>query len=101
MADESGAPFGNADPFARRLIGKYVENRQMDIQRLGRAIESSDFNTVRITGHNMSGSGAAYGLDDISVIGARLERAAEASDMLQIERLVAELKTFLANLKAD
>ena len=87
-----------ADPFARRLIGKYIDKRNADIDRLTRALADSDFETIRTTGHNLSGSGAAYGLDDISELGASIERAAIARDGPRIQRLIGEMTAFLKEL---
>ena len=92
-------PIEIADPFARRLMGKYLEHRREDIGKLTRALAEADFETIRITGHNLYGSGAAYGLDDISGLGASLEKAADSADIPQIERLIGELTHFLQTLK--
>ncbi|MDH3616555.1 MAG: Hpt domain-containing protein [Gammaproteobacteria bacterium] len=96
---ESGKPIEIADPFARRLIGKYLDHRKDDIGKLKSALEDSDFETIRITGHNLYGSGAAYGLDDISWLGESIEHAADARDGPQIERLIGELTDFLRKLR--
>jgi HPt (histidine-containing phosphotransfer) domain-containing protein len=87
-----------ADPFARRLVGQYLENRNDDIARLTKALGSADFETIRITGHNLFGSGAAYGFDDISAIGASIESAATDSDVPLVERLIGDLRELLAKI---
>lgn len=97
--DGKGKPIEIADPFARRLIGKYLDNRRDDIDKLTNALAASDFETIRVTGHNLYGSGAAYGLDDISWIGASIESAADVEDVPKIEMSIGELKAFLQKLK--
>lgn len=97
--DGQGKAIEIADPFARRLIGKYLNNRKDDIGKLTRALSDSDFDTIRVTGHNLYGSGAAYGLDHISWIGASIEKAAASEDVLEIKRSIGELETFLQRLK--
>jgi HPt (histidine-containing phosphotransfer) domain-containing protein len=99
VADGQGKPIEITDPFARRLIGKYLDNRKDDIGKLTQALSDSDFDTIRVTGHNLYGSGAAYGLDHISWIGASIERAADAKDIPGIENSISELETFLRGLK--
>lgn len=99
VPDEKGKPIEITDPFARRLIGKYLDNRKGDIEKLTRALSDSDFETIRVTGHNLYGSGAAYGLDHISWIGASIEKAADAEDASDIERSIGELRSFLERLK--
>ncbi|MGI9272941.1 MAG: Hpt domain-containing protein [Woeseiaceae bacterium] len=99
MTSKTGKPIDIVDPFARRLVGKYLARRLIDVDNLLQAVRDSDFETVRITGHNLYGSGAAYGLHDISSIGANLENAAEDADAQQIERLIDDLKLFLDDLR--
>ncbi|MBT8066391.1 MAG: Hpt domain-containing protein [Gammaproteobacteria bacterium] len=99
VADEQGKPIEITDPFARRLIGKYLDNRKEDIARLTRALAASDFETIRVTGHNLYGSGAAYGLDDISWIGRSIESAADSRDVSKIEQSIGDLQVFLQKLR--
>ena len=99
VSSKKGKPIEIADPFARRLIGKYLENRKDDIGKLTAALADSDFETIRITGHNLYGSGAAYGLEDISFIGASIEHAAHLRDVPKINKSIGELEAFLKNLK--
>ena len=101
MTRENGKPIEIADPFARRLIGKYLSHRKDDIGKLTRALEESDFETIRVTGHNLYGSGSAYGLDQISWLGADFEKAADARNAPDIERLIGELTDFLDKLRVS
>jgi len=86
------------DPFARKLIGQYLDHRHEDVGKLTEALETADFETIRITGHNLYGSGAAYGLDNISDLGRELENAANAEDRAKIQRHITELTFYLENL---
>jgi HPt (histidine-containing phosphotransfer) domain-containing protein len=97
--DGLGKPVEITDPFARRLIGKYLDNRKDDIGKLTKALADSDFDAIRLTGHNLYGSGAAYGLDRISLIGASIEKAADAKDAPGIELAIEELSQFIHGLK--
>ena len=92
-------PIEIVDPFARQLVGRYLENRKVDIKKLTVALSKSDFETIRTTGHNLYGSGAAYGIDDISFIGASIENAADSADADRIKRLIGELSDLLKHLK--
>jgi len=101
VTEKKGKPIEISDPFARRLIGKYLRHRQDDIGKLQSALADADFETIRITGHNLYGSGSAYGLDDISWLGASIEKAADEKDAQGIERLINELKAFLGKLRVS
>ena len=75
MTGKEKKPIEIADPFARQLVGQYLKNRKGDVDKLSVALSRADFETIRTTGHNLYGSGAAYGIDDISFIGASIENA--------------------------
>ena len=99
MSIEEGKTIEINDPFARKLVGDYLENRRADIARLTQALKDSDFESIRVTGHNLFGSGAAYGFEAISEMGAGIESAAEARDVPGIERRIADLKDLLKQVK--
>ncbi len=92
-------PLDIADPFARQLVGRYLEKRSGDLSKLEGALGKDDFETIRTTGHNLYGSGSAYGLDEVSRIGRQLESLAEARDGPGIARLIAELAGFLDRIE--
>jgi HPt (histidine-containing phosphotransfer) domain-containing protein len=96
---EKVVPIEIADPFARKLVGQYLQNREGDIGKLQDALRRDDFETIGVTGHNLYGSGSAYGLDEVSRIGANLEKAAEQHDGAGVARLVKELAEFLRTVE--
>lgn len=98
MANSSDNPIDIADPFARQLMARYLERRSSDVEKLTAALDAEDFETIRTTGHNLFGSGATYGLEQISDLGKRIEAAAEARDAADIGELIAELQRFLGAL---
>lgn len=98
MSSDSGTRGSAVDPLTRRLVDKYLENRRQDIDKLSRAVAAADFETLRITGHNLYGSGSAYGFDEITTIGAGIEQAATSEDTGKIRDLIAQLEGVLQNL---
>lgn len=87
------------DPVILPLLPGYLKNRRDDLQRLEDALAAKDFTVLRTLGHNMSGSGAAYGLPPISAIGRRIEEAAVAGDAARVKDLSVELREFLDVVK--
>ncbi|MEM9491642.1 MAG: Hpt domain-containing protein, partial [Myxococcota bacterium] len=83
------------------LIPLFMEHRQRDLDQLPALLAAGDFDSVRRIGHNMKGSGAAYGLDHISTLGARLERCAAAGDRAGVERLGAELRGYFDRVQFE
>ena len=98
MNQKSDSPIEVADPFARRLLAQYLERRKTDLTRLRAALDEQDFASLQLTGHNLYGSGAAYGLEDISTLGARLEHAAKAQQTELISALIDELEHFVTTV---
>ncbi len=99
MGNDSGKPIDISDPFARQLMARYLERRGSDVDNLRDALDATNFETIRVTGHNLFGSGSAYGLDEISRLGEKIERAAEQRDAAGLEALISDLEVFLGALK--
>ena len=81
------------------LIPDYLERRRTDILSIQNAAGAHDFETVRIIGHTMKGSGGGYGFDRITEIGGLLEEAAKRSHKTDILRCVGELSAFLEDIE--
>lgn len=99
MTNDTEKPIDVKDPFARRLIIQYVTRRRDESKSLRTALASGHFDKIRVTGHNLSGSGSAYGLERVSELGAALESAAIGRDGVEIARLIDELDGFVSNLR--
>lgn len=95
MTSQSGNPIEVTDPFARRLLARYLERRREDLIRLRSALSRDDFASIERTGHNLFGSGAAYGLQEISDLGADLEKAAQGKDSARIDCIVDALEAYV------
>jgi HPt (histidine-containing phosphotransfer) domain-containing protein len=81
------------------LVPRFLAHRRADADRLREALERADFDTVRSIGHVMKGSGAGYGFDEISAIGAALEQFARAGDAAAAEAEVTRLREFLERVQ--
>ncbi len=89
------------DESLRDLAPGYLDNRRADVPRLDAALAGGDWETLRVVGHNVKGTGAGYGFDAISRIGAALEQAAKARDAAQTAASVDELRHYLAAVVVD
>jgi len=86
------------DPFARRLLEKYLRRRKSDLERLRTDLAAEDYAAIELNGHNLFGSGAAYGLEEVSILGAKLEEAAQAKQSKRIEQLIDALDSFVSQV---
>lgn len=83
------------DPFARRLIESYLGRRVKEIEELRLYIENDEFDAIRRKGHNLYGSGSAYGLDWISAIGKSIVDAADHGDKSAVVASINALESYI------
>jgi len=83
------------------LVPAYLEGRRRDVETIAVALERSDYDNVRVLGHNMKGSGAGYGFSRITEIGATLEQAAQRCAPAEIRVGSAELLRYLDGLHVE
>jgi len=67
-------------PEIQALVPQYLEGRLKDLHLLSQALSGKDYETIRIIGHNIKGTGAAYGFPALTVAGAIIESAAKNRD---------------------
>jgi len=80
------------------ILPGYLERRRADVAGITAALEQADYASIRTIGHNLKGSGAGYGLDRLTEIGAALEDAAAAGDADRVRARHGELAEFLKRL---
>jgi len=81
------------------LIPGYLENRQKDIKSILSSLEKEDYESIRILGHSMKGSGGGYGFDSITGIGKSIEEAAKNKNISEIKKQVEELSYYIAGIE--
>jgi len=89
----------HVDADLQELIPGYLANRHGDIHAMQEALAQGDYETIRIVGHSMKGSGGGYGFDTITDIGSALEQAARDRKPDEIRRWVGELRTYLERVQ--
>ncbi len=80
------------------LIPGFMQRRREDVKSLKASLSAGELDKIRITGHSMKGTGGGYGFDDLSQMGAELEKAALAGDADEISALVDRLERYLENV---
>jgi PAS domain S-box-containing protein len=89
---------GRATRAARRLAEQtpaYLLSCRDNVFTMAAALDRADFEAVIILGHNLRGSGGGFGFQAITDIGAGLEQAAEAADIVASRNWVGELSNYL------
>ncbi|WP_421932177.1 PAS domain S-box protein [Phenylobacterium sp.] len=88
---------------ARKIAARvpaYLRNCRQSAAAILEALDGGDFETVTILGHNMRGSGLAYGFQAITDLGAALEAAAETADLAAARQGLTDLTACLDRAEA-
>ena len=81
------------------LSRAYLANRTKEIGEIKAALQRHDFETIHRMGHNMRGSGRMFGFEELTVTGAKLQRAAAAGDSAEIMRLQGRIGEFVSRVE--
>lgn len=77
------------------LIPDYLNDRRQDVRSILDSIQSENYAKAQTLGHNMKGSGSAYGFGEISAIGKSIENAARQCDSPTLSQLCSQLEDYL------
>lgn len=88
-----------ADVLFKDLVPGFLNNRRKDVISIHEALETGNFEAIRILGHRLMGDGGSYGFDAISEIGAALEQAATNQDSEKIRRSAGELSDYVERVE--
>ena len=81
-------------------VPAYLRNCRQNVVEMLVALDRSDFELVARLGHNLSGSGGAYGFPPITDIGAALEQSAVNADHEASRSRINELSDYLDGVDA-
>ena len=88
----------HVDPDLEDLIPTYLERRRRELDTLRADLEGADYETIRVTGHSLKGSGGGYGFQTLTEIGAEIESAAKTQDASAISAQLERLADYLARV---
>ena len=79
VSQSSPAP-AMVDQSAASLMPRFLRRRAEDVTTMRAALARGEYERIQTLGHNLKGTGAAYGLPNLGEIGAALEDAAGRRD---------------------
>lgn len=82
-------------------VPAYLKKCKQNTDALLDALDLADFKTVETLGHQMMGSGASYGFQAITDIGAGLEQAAGNANFDASRKWVGELSSYLNRVEIN
>lgn len=81
------------------LAPDFLNKRRQDVDKLKRALDDQKFDSVRVLGKSMKGTGAIYGFEHIAELGKSLEQAAGEEDTATIQQLTLDLQVYLDSVE--
>jgi HPt (histidine-containing phosphotransfer) domain-containing protein len=82
-------------PEFAELRSQYLDNRASELKALASALDRSEFTKLAAAGHNLKGTGGAYGFAELTEIGKALEVAAKDGDPLRVQILLGRVAFYL------
>jgi signal transduction histidine kinase/CheY-like chemotaxis protein len=77
------------------LRSGYLKNTRRKAAEIIVAIGDEDFNMIRTAGHNMKGTGTAYGFPRLTELGGRIEKSALEKDANAVRTAAQDLMAYL------
>ena len=81
------------------IIPRYFELQRQGLDELAHAVAGGDAETVRLAGHKMKGTGSSYGFPRLTELGAAIERAAVAGDLVKASDLARSAGDYLDHVR--
>jgi signal transduction histidine kinase/DNA-binding response OmpR family regulator/HPt (histidine-containing phosphotransfer) domain-containing protein len=81
------------------LTPGYLAARRNELGEMAHLLAASDFESLRILGHNLKGTGASYGFPDLTRLGDLLERSATQGDRETLRADLSQLSDYLAKVR--
>lgn len=98
---DAGTSIRNLDPIVRGLLPGYLQRRIDELIKLKQLLIAGDFEKIEVVGHNLSGSGGAYGLETLTVFGRKIERAAAERNREELGQQLHGLQQYLERIGAE
>lgn len=94
---------GEADaaPGMAELRLGYLDHRRSELAILDAALRNADFTALQKAGHNLKGTGSAYGFSELTDIGKALEAAGKARDGAAVEGLLDQMDAFIGMVRPE
>ena len=87
------------DAAIQDIIPDFLQHRGENVALIRDALEAGDFDAVRQIGHDIEGTGGAFGFARMAEIGRCLSHATSEAALAEGQGLADELASYLARLK--
>ena len=83
------------------LIPTFMQRRRDEVAVLRERLAGDEFDMIRIMGHTLKGTAGGYGFEQLSQIGAAMEKAAMQEDAATIEACANEMEDYLDRVQVQ
>ena len=87
------------EPGLEDVIPGYLEKRRADVASYRSALAAADFDSIRKLAHKMKGTGAGYGFQTLTDLGASLERAALDGNSTRVAEDLDRFAVYLESIE--
>jgi len=91
----------HVDPDLEDLIPGFLENRNLDVEKLRTELSNNDFQNISSIGHSIKGVGGGYGFELMSELGANIETAAKENNSETIQENIDRLDDYLKRVEVE
>lgn len=89
------------DPMLADLVPGYVREKRRQMADLRRLVTDGDMDSLKQIAHNIKGTGASYGIPDVTRLGRAIETAGQQGDAPVASSLIEELDALLARVQVQ
>ena len=97
--DQEEAIVVHVDSILEDMIPEYLEHRKAEVPIIQGALEQNDYPALREIGHDIEGTGGAFGFKGLAELGRALRLAAREEDNSEIEKIAEQIETYLRRVK--
>ena len=81
------------------LVPEYIKHRKQDLVSIRGFLAQDQLGEIKTLGHRMKGVGKLYGMDQVTIMGDKIEKAAIIGNKTSIEEALAVLEDFFERLE--
>ncbi len=89
----------HVDSILEDMIPEYLEHRKAEVPIIQGALVQNDYPALREIGHDIEGTGGAFGFKGLAELGRALRLAASEEDNSEIEKIAGQIETYLRRVK--
>ena len=89
----------HADSILGDLIPEYLEDCKAGLPIIHGALEQNDYPALRNIGHDLEGTGGAFGFYGLAELGRALRLAASEEDNSEIDKIADQMETYLGRVE--